>query len=122
MDSLVVLAHAAAHAQGHLLLAIIFNTVIGVSYLAVTCILVPGLKVPTESRRLDLALKACMVLFFVGCGSHHLHLAYRGVTTEPIVSQLTHHALLFNLMQVIGAPGAVILAYYIRLKVNRGAR
>jgi hypothetical protein len=69
---------------------------------------------------------ACLMVisFLAGCGGHHLDLAYlaaHGITGHHahVFSQVRPSAMLFNWMQVVGAPGFVFLAWWLYVVVSR---
>lgn len=58
------------------------------------------------------------MLFLLGCGFHHLHLAGE-VLRGGAESQMQHHAIAWNLMQVVGVPGFVLLARWLYMAISR---
>ena len=62
------------------------------------------------------------MVFLLGCGFHHLHIAAHALTGHPLASQTTFHGLLFNWMQAIAAPGWVAFTWGLYLIISRKLR
>lgn len=114
--------HHVLHFDVHVI-ATILNVIIGISYMGITFVLVPGVRLGEliGSPRAIFALKVFMSIFLLGCGLHHLHLAYFMIFDQVAISQTHGSAIGFNVMQAIGAPAALATAYLIRVAINMKA-
>lgn len=77
---------------------------VALTYFALAGVLATGLYMRGMSYERNLAARLFAVLFFIGCGSHHVDFAVHGASGEEINFGAVHH-LLFGLWQVIGASG-----------------
>lgn len=57
--------------------------------------------------------------FLLGCGLHHAHLFAHALYAGAVPSQTTAPALVFNYMQAVGAPGFVVLAWFLYAAASR---
>lgn len=89
-------------------------TVISYAFLAaaqaMTPLFNPG-SVKPQTAKVALAGAIGALLFFLGCGAHHLDLALHGFTTGAEEQQRVH-MLVMNSAQAIGAPIAIYATWY----------
>ena len=105
--------------------AVLTNTIIATSYLLLALSQVFGMfyflyhPVLGIGRPLLMLNSLLMMTFFIGCGGHHAHLAYDLVHGHAFFGT-DWHSLALNYMQVVGAPGAVVMTILI-MRVIWGA-
>ncbi len=95
-----------------LTLLVILNVVIAIGYFLTATFVAPTFRLPL-SQGLLYGLRASAILFFVGCGLHHVeHAAH--IATDPRVAEAfdSWHMVFIEATQAIAAPTFVLLAIY----------